>query len=62
MLTFDRKCPLCGFHKIYKSRFRNLEVLLPLTLLRPVRCGKCESRYYRPLFYATRPRAFSKTV
>jgi ribosomal protein S27AE len=62
MLTFDRHCPRCGSGKIYKSRFRNLEVLLPLSLLRPVRCGKCEFRYYRPIYYAALSRFFDDTI
>jgi hypothetical protein len=62
MLTFDRNCPRCGSLKICKSRFRNLELLLPLALLRPVRCGKCELRCYRPIYYPALPRCSDDTL
>jgi hypothetical protein len=41
-------CSRCGESKIYRSRYRHLwERALLLLLLRPVRCGCCERRYYR---------------
>jgi hypothetical protein len=52
MLSFDHNCPRCASWKIYQSRFRSVERLLTLALLRPVRCGECDMRYYRPIFYA----------
>jgi hypothetical protein len=52
MVAFDRKCPRCSSWEIYKSRFRTLEFLLRFALLRPVRCGDCEQRFFRPLIYA----------
>lgn len=51
MLTFSRSCPRCSSWDIFKSRFRILDYILPLFLLRPVRCGNCYRRHYRPLFY-----------
>lgn len=56
MLSYDHNCPRCASSKIYKSRFRHVEHLLPLALLRPVRCGKCDIRYYRPILYSARQR------
>jgi len=53
MMTLRRTCPRCSSWDIFKSHFRFLEFILPLFLLRPVRCGDCYSRFYRPLFYST---------
>jgi hypothetical protein len=53
MLTLGRTCPRCCSWDIFKSRFRTLEFILPLLLLRPVRCGDCYMRLYRPVFYPT---------
>ena len=50
---FRRTCPRCFSWYIYKSRFWLLEYLLPLLLLRPVRCRDCEKRYYRLIFLPT---------
>jgi len=50
---FRRVCPRCSSWNIYKSRFRHLEYLLPLLLLRPVRCGDCSLRHYRMIFLST---------
>jgi hypothetical protein len=36
-----------------RSRFRPLEYILPMFLLRPVRCEDCYRRRYIPLFYET---------
>ena len=47
---FRRTCPRCLSWYIYKSRFCRLEYLLPLLLLRPVRCRDCDRRYYRLIF------------
>ena len=47
---FRRTCPRCFSWYIYKSRFWLVEYLLPLLLLRPVRCRDCEHRYYRLIF------------
>ncbi|HEU5451054.1 MAG TPA: hypothetical protein VFU76_03660 [Terriglobales bacterium] len=41
-------CSRCGEFKIYRSRYRHLwERALLLLLLRPVRCGCCERRFFR---------------
>ena len=47
---FRRTCPRCFSSYIYKSRFWLVEYLLPLLLLRPVRCRDCGRRYYRLIF------------
>lgn len=52
MLTLSRICPTCSSWDIFKSRFRTLDFILSLLLLRPVRCGDCYQRYYRPLIYS----------
>ena len=56
-LTLLSLCPRCRLSgDVHKSRFRGLEVVLPLLLLRPVRCYNCGCRYYRPWFCRTQPR------
>jgi hypothetical protein len=47
---FRRTCPRCYSWYIYKSQFWLVEYLLPLLLLRPVRCRDCNARYYRLIF------------
>jgi hypothetical protein len=44
-------CQHCGSHEAYSSRSRTFveKHLLPLLLLRPVRCEHCDRRYYRPV-------------
>jgi hypothetical protein len=41
-------CPTCGGEVAYRSRTRTFteRFLLPLALLRPVRCGGCYRRKY----------------
>ncbi len=53
-------CPFCYSQKIFKSRYRGLERLLPLVLLRPVRCGECSRRHYRPMFYRAMQRPLAQ--
>ena len=45
-------CPDCGSETGFQSRRRTLSerYLLPLFLLRPVRCGECFRRDYRLIF------------
>jgi hypothetical protein len=51
MVTFDRNCPNCRWPNIHKSCFQMAELIASLALLRPVRCGHCKQRFFRPLFY-----------
>jgi hypothetical protein len=51
MLTFSRICPRCSSWEVFKSRFRTVDFILSMLLLRPVRCGDCYQRHYRPLFF-----------
>jgi len=46
-------CPTCGSEVAYRSRQRTIteRFLLPLLLLRPVRCGGCYRRKY--VFFLT---------
>ena len=53
LLTLSRHCPFCYSEEVFRSRFRGLEFLLPLFLLRPVRCNACFQRHYRFLFRHT---------
>jgi hypothetical protein len=52
------QCRDCGGLVGYRSRRRGFveKCLLPLLLLRPVRCGDCFRRSYRPLFVPVRER------
>jgi hypothetical protein len=52
-------CKHCGSHEGFTSRPRNLveEHILPLLLLRPVRCGDCDRRYYRSVSVPVSERA-----
>ena len=52
------RCPLCGSEMAYRSRPRNFteRFLLPLALLRPVRCGECYRRTYATLFTEAKKR------
>jgi hypothetical protein len=51
-------CRDCGGLTGYRSRPRNFteKYLLPLTFLRPVRCGGCFRRTYQLIFVRVRPR------
>lgn len=61
MLSLQFKCSDCGGRLGYRSRRRGFveKYLLPLLLLRPVRCGDCFRRGYRHLFVAVRDRKAS---
>ncbi len=50
-LTFREACPNCGSQEIYRSRYRGLEYVIRLFMVRPVRCGSCMKRHYRPAWY-----------
>ena len=58
MLSRTFHCDDCGSIEGYRSRPRNFfeKRLLPLVGLRPVRCGDCFRRYYRPTFVEVRER------
>jgi hypothetical protein len=51
-------CPDCGNNVGFRSRPRSVaeRFVLPLLLLRPVRCGNCFRRDYRPIFLRVRER------
>ncbi len=51
-------CPRCYSRDLYLSRPRTLfeKHVLPLFLLRPVRCSHCMKRSYRPIFVQAKPR------
>jgi hypothetical protein len=50
------QCRRCGSGEGYRSRSRNLfeKYVLPVFLLRPVRCGQCYRRSYRWVFQRVR--------
>jgi hypothetical protein len=52
LLDFEFQCPDCGSTVGFRSRRRTFSerYLLPLFLLRPVRCGECFRRDYRLIF------------
>jgi hypothetical protein len=51
-------CSDCGGSVGFRSRPRTFteKFVLPIFLLRPVRCGDCFRRYYRPLTTVIRER------
>jgi len=52
------KCQDCGGLAGFRSRPRTFteKYLLPILFLRPVRCGNCFRRSYRPIFEEVRER------
>lgn len=52
------RCPDCGSEVGFRSRRRTFteRFVLPLFLLRPVRCGECFRRDYRLVFTPVRDR------
>ena len=58
------QCRDCGGFNGYRSRPRSLteKFLLPIVLLRPVRCGDCFRRSYQLLFVPVRERRESKSA
>jgi len=58
------QCRDCGGFNGYRSRPRSLteKFLLPMVLLRPVRCGDCFRRSYQLLFVPVRERRESKSA
>jgi len=52
------RCRDCGSEEGFRSRRRTLteRFILPLLLLRPVRCGECFRRDYRLIFTPVRDR------
>jgi hypothetical protein len=49
-------CWCCGAHKVRKSRSdRLMDRAALLTLLRPLRCTGCRTRFYAPLFLSYDP-------
>jgi hypothetical protein len=51
-------CRDCGSSQAYRSRARSFfeRFLLPLVLLRPVRCADCFRRCYAPVFVEVKER------
>jgi len=58
MMSKTFQCEDCGSVEGYRSRPRSFleRHVLPLLGLRPVRCGDCFRRYYRPSFVVVRER------
>jgi len=56
-------CPDCGSEVGFRSRRRTLTErwILPLFLLKPVRCGECFRRDYRWMFTPVRERLSDTT-
>jgi hypothetical protein len=52
------RCPDCGSTDGFRSRPRTVseKYILPLFMLRPVRCGDCFLRFYRPVTMPVRER------
>ena len=52
ILSHIRRCPFCGSHDVARSSRRDAfeKVVLPIFLLRPFRCLKCEERHYNFLY------------
>ncbi len=55
---FEFRCPDCGSGTGFRSRSRTFteRFLLPIFLLRPVRCTECFRRDYRMLFVPVKDR------
>ena len=64
MLSKSFQCRDCGSVDGYRSRPRTLaeRFLLPLLLLRPVRCADCFRRSYQSVFMQVRDRHQPKTT
>jgi len=60
----DFRCAKCGSDAGYESRPRNVfeQCVVPLLLLKMVRCGDCYHRSFRPMNVAVRPRKESPQV
>lgn len=58
MLSKKFHCDDCGGGEGYRSRPRNFleRRILPMMGMKPVRCGDCYRRYYRPNFVEVRER------
>jgi hypothetical protein len=56
-------CPLCQSKKIHLSRRRGIleRMILAAIFVRPIRCEKCDLRFYRWSFSAN-PQAFRHTT
>ena len=63
-MLFKFTCRDCGGSFAFRSRSRSFfeRYLLPLFLLRPVRCGDCFRRYYRSWFTEVRERNHSSAT
>jgi hypothetical protein len=64
MLSKQFQCRDCGSPNGYRSRPRTFteKYILPALYLRPVRCGDCFRRFYRPLFVQVRERNQSEVT
>lgn len=62
LFSLKRICPGCGSHDVHRSqRWGVIEcALLPLLLVRPYRCERCDFRYFG-LVFATRAKEEKKT-
>lgn len=60
----DFRCAKCGSDAGYESRPRNFfeQCVVPLLLLKMVRCGDCYHRSFRPMNVAVRSRRESPRV
>lgn len=58
MVSKPFQCRDCGSLDGYRSRPRSFieRYILPVFLLRPVRCGDCFRRSYQPVFVQVRER------
>ena len=56
MITLGRFCPSCRGSRIFQSRRRSYDLPFWLLLLKGVRCGECDYRFYRPRFFKALPR------
>jgi hypothetical protein len=63
LFTPRYRCSDCGSEEGFRSRRRTLteRILLPLFLMRPVRCGECFRRDYRWMFTPVRDRLSETT-
>jgi predicted Zn-ribbon and HTH transcriptional regulator len=45
------RCPHCGGDRVHRSRYRGLEWLAIVLLVRPFRCHECSFRYWKPQWF-----------
>jgi hypothetical protein len=61
-ITRNKVCPACGEGSVHHSHYRLAEYALTLGLLRPYRCHKCRTRFWRPRRWLPKAKVVGKVV